>query len=268
MEAINDGMQYYALIIARVLGLLLVAPVFSAESIPLRLRVVLALFLGAALYPVTVNFLPDLPKGLLPFALLALAQAAVGVLIGFMMQAVFAAFQVAGEVISIQIGISFSEVLDPQAQVSIPVMGTLKNTIGLLLFVAVEFPMDGVHTSALLHSFRAIAISFHYVPGVMPSAQVAGGLLAYMDQAFAVMFLTALKIGIPMMGILFISSLTLGILGRAAPQMNLMVMGIQVNIIVGLIVLFVILPVIVPIMLDSFYRTFDTIGQMYKSWPK
>lgn len=250
------------------MGLLSVAPVLSAQSIPMRLRVVLALFLAAALYPVTVNYMPELPEGLMLFAMLAMAQGAVGVVIGFMIQAVFAAFQVAGEMLSIQIGISFSEVLDPQAQVSIPILGTLKNTIGLLIFVAVEFPMDGFWGTAMLHCFRALAISFQFIPALIPSPEIAGGLLATIDQAFAVMFLTALKIGIPMMGILFITSLTLGILGRAAPQMNLMVMGIQINIMVGLVVFMVIAPVIVPIMIDSFYRAFDALGQMYKAWPQ
>ncbi len=268
MDTINDGMQYYALIFARLMGLLSVAPVFSTESVPVRLRVSLALLLAAAMYPVTINYMPELPGHLVGFSLLAFGEAAVGVMIGFMIQAIFAAFQVAGEIFSIQIGISFAEVLDPQAEVSIPILGTLKNTIGMLLFVSVDFPMDGFNTTALLHMFRALAISFHYVPGGLFTPEVAGGVLAYMDQAFGIMFITALKIGVPLMGILFISSLTLGILGRAAPQMNLMVLGIQVNIIVGLVVLIIVEPVLIPIMLDSFHRAFDTLGEMYRAWPK
>ena len=67
---------------------------------------------------------------------------------------------------------------------------------------------------------------------------------------------------------MFISSLMLGLLGRAAPQMNLMNMGIQVNITVGLLVLITVLPVIVPLMRDSFASMYDVIGEMFDTWPK
>ena len=82
------------------------------------------------------------------------------------------------------------------------------------------------------------------------------------------MFLTALRIGIPMMGILFISSVMLGIMGRAAPQLNLMNMGIQINIMVGLLVMITVLPVIVPLMRDSFASMYDVLGEMFDTWPK
>lgn len=82
------------------------------------------------------------------------------------------------------------------------------------------------------------------------------------------MFLTAVRIGLPLIGILFITTLTMGLLGRAAPQMNLMVMGIQVNIAVGLIVLVTLLPVITPFMLDAFVHTYDGMAEMLRAWPK
>lgn len=256
------------LILARVAGLIFTTPVFNSQAVGYRAQMVIALMLSFVLYPIVANHLNAPPTSMGPFILEIISQVFMGTIMGFMIQLLFAAFQLAGEFFSLQMGISFSEVLDPQAQVSIPVMGTLKNLLGTLLFLAVPFEVDGIYVPAMLHLIRALTYSFVAVPTIIVDGQTAGGLLQYMDESFGVMFLTALRIGIPMMGILFISSVMLGIMGRAAPQLNLMNMGIQVNIMVGLLVLITVLPVIVPLMRDSFASMYDVIGEMFDTWPQ
>ncbi|MBI3395861.1 MAG: flagellar biosynthetic protein FliR [Spirochaetia bacterium] len=267
MEFLNDGMQKYALVFARLIGLFFTAPVFNAESVAYRHRIIMAMGVAAILYPGASAVLPVREAGFTAFSLNVMGQAAVGVIIGFMVAMIFGAFQIAGEIFSIQAGVSFSEVLDPQAQISIPIIGTLKNMIGLILFLAVDFQVDGVYAPAYLHMVRALALSFKTLPVFIISTQTAGGLLTHVDQLFGLMFVTALKIGIPIIGILFITSVALGLLSRAAPQMHLMNMGLQINIAVGLVLLFVLMPVIVPLMLDSLHYVYDSMGDMFKTWP-
>ncbi len=267
MESLGTGVQLYALIFARVMGLFFTAPVVNAASVSTTGRVALGLMVSALLYSPTVNYLPELPPNTGSFVLTVMGQALIGILIGYMITAIFASFQIAGEIFSVQVGLSFSEVLDPQSQVSAPILGTLKNTMGLLLFLTVDFQMDGVYVPAYLHMFRALAYSFHTVPALLPTGNIPGGILAFLDGVMGAMFVTALKIGIPIIGILFITSVALGILGRAAPQMNLMNMGLQINIIVGLISLAFLSPVIVPLMIDAFRLSFDRVGDMLHNWP-
>lgn len=265
---VDHDIAAFGLVMARIMGLMFTAPVISSESVGYRGRIILTILVSVVIFPIVKNYLPDWPQSsIAAYGFELLAQGFIGALIGFMMQILFAAFQLAGEFFSIQMGLSFSEVLDPQSQVSIPLMGTVKNMIGILLFLAVDFEVDGIYVPAYLHMIRAITYSFIAVPTMIVNIQTTGGLFTYIDQSFGVMFLTALKIGLPLVGILFISSVALGILGRAAPQLNLMNMGIQINISVGLIVLFIIMPVIVPLMRDSFHIAFDNIGEMLKSWP-
>ncbi|MCB1174691.1 MAG: flagellar biosynthetic protein FliR [Leptospiraceae bacterium] len=268
LESIGENIQLYGLIFVRVLGLFMTAPVLGTPSITTRLRIALTLILAAILYPGSVNYLPELAEGFWPWAMEAIAQAGIGVITGFFITIIFTSFQIIGEVLSIQMGISFSEVLDPQSQVSVPLMGTLKNAIGILLFLGVPFQMDGLSMPAFLHMIRALSWSFQFVPTLVFDVQTTGGLLAWMDQAFAFMFVTAIKIGIPMVGILFISSLTLGVLGRAAPQMNLINMGIQINIMIGLLILITLIPVITPLMQDTFVVLFEKLAQMFSEWPR
>ena len=268
MESWDINFQYFVLIFARVLGLLFSAPILSTESLGNRVRVTLALFLAIILFPVTVNYMPALPKGILSYSLVALGQVGIGIIIGFFITVIQSSFQIIGEVLSMQMGISFSTVLDPQSQLSLPLLGTLKNAIGILIFLGVPFQMDGLVLPAFLHMIRAIGFSFQFIPEIVPDIQTTGGLLNFIDEAFGIMFITALKIGIPMIGILFISSLTLGLLGRAAPQMNLINMGIQINIIVGLIVLLTLIPVITPLMIDTFSVLFERMAAMMQQWPR
>ena len=268
MSEFSTGFQYLVLIMARVMGLLFTAPVFSTESVGVRTRMVLSFFLAVVLYSAVSHYLPPLPSSPGGFALEVFGQAVIGIVIGFMVTVVLSAFQMAGEVFAVQMGLSFSEVLDPQAEVSLPVLGTLKSLIGLLLFLTVDFYVDGQYVPAYLHMLRALADSFVGVPSFVPDSYVLGGLTSYLDRGLGVMFITALKIGIPMMGILFISSVALGLMGRAAPQMNLMNMGIQFNIIIGILVLVVLSPVFIPLMLDSFHRGYEVIGEMLVTWPK
>ncbi len=248
-------------------GMVFVAPVFSAESIPYRLRMMIAFLLTAVLYPVSVNYLPPLPSSPIPYVAEAIAQAALGIVVGFLIQMIFAAFQVAGELFSIQAGVSFAEVLDPGSQTSMPIIGTLKNVIGLLLFLTVPYAIDGTDAPAYLHMIRALAFSIQKVPTMVFDTQTLGGLLSTVDQTMGVLFVTALKIGIPAAGILFIATVALGLLGRAAPQLNLMNMGVHINIMTGLTLLFVLSPVYIPIMSGSFHTIYDLIGSMLREWP-
>ncbi len=265
----TDGFWSWLLVFARTTGLLFTMPILSAEGVPYRLRGALAIFLSAVLYPVVRNYLPATSFDALPNYILEIAsQASIGIIIGFLLQIVFAAFILAGEFFSIQMGVSFSEVLDPQSQVSIPILGTLKNMIAILLFLSVDFELDGYYVPAYLHVFRALSYSFQQAPTLVLDMQTMGGLLAYVDQAFGVMFLTALRIGLPLTGILFITSVALGVAGKAAPQLNLMNMGLQINIMVGLVLLFVLMPVIVPLIRDSFQHMYDVLGEMLNTWPR
>ena len=268
MPDLSNNMQYFALVLSRVLGLFFIAPILSSQSITYRFRFILALLVSFLLYSSVVNYLPKLSSTPQEFALDIFAQFMIGAVIAFLILIVFSAFQIIGEVFSIQMGLSFSEVLDPQSQVSLPLLGILKNSIGILIFLSVPFQMDGQYMPALMHMLRALSYSFVQVPTLFLSQQIQGGILQYIDQSFGTMFITALKVGVPMIGILFISSLTLGILGKAAPQMNLISMGIQINIGVGLLLFLFLIPVVIPIMLDSFTVLYDQIGEMLQTWPK
>ena len=266
MDFLNEQVQYLGLIFARTMALFSVAPIFAGEAIPVRTRIFLAFFIAMVLYPNTVHDLQVIPENLGSYMLLLLGHAMIGIIIGLMIIILFAAFQMSGDIFAMQMGLSFSEVVDPQSNISTPIIGILKNTIATLLFLLIPFQMDGFYLPAFLHLIRVLAYSFSAIQLFTLSEATQQGVMLYLTDMVAVMFITALKIGIPMVGILFISSLTLGIFGKAAPQMNLMSMGIQANIILGIFVILFLLPVLIPLMQESFYILYDKMGTMFHEW--
>jgi flagellar biosynthetic protein FliR len=269
MEPFFKGFWVYLLILSRLIGIVLLIPVFSSENIPFRIRMSIAIFLGFIFFPLIGEYLPKIAfENFYQFFLEILCQLLIGLIISFFILVIFTAFIMVGEFFSVQMGISFSEVLDPQSEISLPLIGTLKNLIAILLFLTVDFEVDGFYLPAYLHIFRAIYFSFISVPTIHFDFQTIGGIMNYIDQSFGLMFLIALKIGLPLIGILFITSIALGIAGKASPQLNLLNMGLQINIITGMIVLIILFPVLIPLIRDSFINIFDFVGEMFYAWPK
>ena len=267
MDFLSYKIEVIGLLFARIFGLFTLIPILSSDVIQFRSRVVLAILFGVILYTSCEKFITPIPTTPISYAFEIFTQVLIGVIISFMILTIFTTFQIIGEIYSTQMGISFSEILDPQAFVSLPLLGTLKNSIGVLIFLSLPFELDNIYTTALLHSLRALAYSFQTIPTLQLTENISGGVLNQILQTFSTMFILALKLGIPIIGILFISSLTLGLLSKAAPQLNLINMGIQVNISLGLIVLIFLTPVFIPIMLDSFIVLFDQISGLLNTFP-
>lgn len=93
LAAYSDGFWSWLLVFARTTGLLFTMPILSAEGVPYRVRAILALFIAGVLYPVVRNFLPATSFDAMPLYILEIAsQAFIGVMIGYLLQIVFAAF--------------------------------------------------------------------------------------------------------------------------------------------------------------------------------
>jgi len=126
MEVFAAKFQLFVLLLARLLALFSVSPFFGGASVAFIYRMGLALLIALLVTPV-VNVSPEFGKLIQTkyFTLLA-EQVFMGFFIGFSVQFLFAAFQMAGEIVSVQMGFGISEVFDPVSQVSLPLLGTIK----------------------------------------------------------------------------------------------------------------------------------------------
>ena len=250
--------QIFLLVMVRLNAMIVIAPFFSSGVIPFRLKALLSFFLSLTIFPIVFAGGFTLPGNMGEYALLVFGNAVIGIYIGFLVSVIFAAFQLSGQFFAVQIGFGINEVIDPLGQISVPLVGQMKNLFGLLVFLAI----NGHHVM-----LNAICRSFDLAPALSFHKAAAGGLLKYLMYSFSGMFIVALKIALPVVGTIFLVSVTMGVLAKAAPQMNIMMLGFPFKIVVAFAVLLLISPMIIRIMQVSLERVFKLITGILYHWP-
>jgi flagellar biosynthesis protein FliR len=212
----------FVIVLLRISGLMLFAPLFSSQTIPMMIR--------AAFVLVTALILaPSLPLSAVPAELslsvvagLVASEILSGVLLGFAASCVFAGLQYAGQIISFQLGFALINQIDPQTNVESPVFSFIQNYVGLLFFMLI----NGHHWFLL-----AVNQSFTTLPvgGVHLQLPVIEHLVALSSQIFVI----GLRIAGPVIAVAAITDIILGIIGRAAPQIQILIVGMPLKLLVG-----------------------------------
>lgn len=227
--------------LARILGLIASAPLFSNRAAPQRVRLAAALVVTFALVPVLPP-MPATPAGSWLGLAILVEQSLIGLLMGFTLRLAFAAIDIAGELVGFQMSLSFATFYDPQAGGQTPVLAEFLGLLALLLFLA----LDG-H----LLTLQALAESFRLLP-VRPTPFALAGigeLLAWSS----VLFSAGLLLALPMITALLIANLAMGVLARVAPQLNIFAVGFPVTLFAG----FGVLLFAIPYLGAAFERLFD-----------
>jgi flagellar biosynthetic protein FliR len=234
----------FLLIAARVLALVETAPLLSGDGVPQVAKIGLAGFAAAAVFPSVQAAGYPIPADGAAYALLIVGEAMIGVIMGFFLTTLFSAFSMAGQFYSLQIGFGASETYDPLSEVEIPVMGQFLNLIAMFVFVATEgfqkLFIIGVQGS--FKAMRAADLVTRRTDIVQLLSKEVGGL-----------FVQSLILSLPVLGTLFIITVALGLLSKAAPQMNLLTEGFPIS----LIVTFLIMLSALPLMMEAFSRLIE-----------
>ena len=221
----------WLLVLARVAGLVLAAPVLGHLLVPVRVRVALAAILAAALVPAVgaAPFTP--PADLWSLGAMLAAESALGVLLGLVAQFIFAGVQLGGQLVGIQMGFGIANLIDPQSHAQVTIIAQWQQLLTLLAFLV----LDAHHLliRALLESFRTAP------PGAVGLA--AAGVGGAVGMAGDIFVLGA-RIAAPLLVVLLLTNGALGVLARTIPQLNVFVVGFPVNVGVGLLVLGASLP--------------------------
>lgn len=220
----------------RILALFSSAPIFYHKAIPKRLKVALAVI-------ITFILAPTLPAATGEPGYLLVQQLLVGLSIGLGLQLMFAAFTIAGDLLGLQMGLSFASFIDPQNSTHTPLIGSFLTLIATLVFLA----MNG-H----LMIIAGIAESFHVLPvGTNATAAADWHALALLG---AEMFRVGLHLALPVLATMLILNLALGVLARAAPQLNIFAVGFPATILIGLAAFALIMPMTGPFIETALQR--------------
>jgi flagellar biosynthetic protein FliR len=224
----------FTIVLFRTASVLFFSPVFNQTGLPLQAKIGLALVIALVIFPTVSNSQQMLPDGVLPFVLLVFKEIAIGFVIGYGATLTFGAFVVAGDLISGEMGLQMAQMVDPLLGGHINPISQLLQMLGLILFLA----LDGHHwiINALVLSYKTVPIT-----GFFESGMTMGKIM----QLFQGLFISAIKIAAPIMIILFLVVIVAGLIGKAIPEINIMMLVFPMKIMIGFIVLGITFPFIV-----------------------
>lgn len=256
----------FFLIFVRIFAMLSIAPLFSSGSLPSLARVGLCFLVSILVLPgidsAEITSLTPVPISPFPISGLALTdlglkylfllvgEAFIGIIQGFFFQLIAATFQTAGQFFSTQMGFGASAVFDPLAQEEVPLMGQFFNLAAMLLFLLID-GFQKLFFTGVIVSFQAVRAADLVRARDSFMGVFAGGL--------SVLFRQGLSIAFPIFGTLFLVSVTMGLLAKAAPQMNLLILGFPLAILVAFIILMLILPTLMNTFVAIFENLFSTL---------
>jgi flagellar biosynthesis protein FliR len=222
----------------RVGSCLMVAPVFSSQSVPARIRIVLAGAIAMILAPM-ISIPPQLSAFSLEGLVVTAQQVVIGIALGFCLQLVFDGITLGGQLIANSMGLSYAMSVDPIRGVGTTALGELYTIFVTLVFLALDGHLRLIEV--LVDGFRTLPIGgTGFDAASLWQVVIWGGTL----------FSGALSIALPGITALLIVNLAFGMVSRAAPSLNLMSVGFPVILVFGLLVLVV----SVPQLLSAFER--------------
>lgn len=218
----------------RILAFISAEPVLGNRTVPLRAKVLLALMLAIVIAP-TLPPPPAVDPASAAGLLILAQQVIIGVAMGFTARIVVASAEMAGQLAGLQVGLGFAVFFDPQGSGQTPIVAQFYGLIAILTLLA----MDGHHLllTALAESFRSLPVSLDPIapPGLRVVVEWGGEI-----------FRVGLMMSLPVVGSLLVANVALGVLTRAAPQLNIFAVGFPVTLALGFMMFYLSLPLVVP----------------------
>jgi len=238
----------------RVLALISTAPIFGERVISKRVKIGLA-------FMITWIVAPSIPASDVPiFSVagfwVALQQILIGIALGFTMQFAFAAVRTAGEIIGLQMGLSFATFFDPGSKLNMPVLARFMDMLAMLLFLSLNGHLWMI--SMLVDTFYTLPINGDPLnSNAFFALAKSGGLI----------FLNGLMLALPLVTLLLTLNLALGLLNRMSPQLSVFVIGFPLTLSIGMVVIIALMPLIAPFCEHLFSEIFSLLSDILGEIP-
>lgn len=236
------------LIFARVGSALMLLPGFGEFYVLQRYRLLLGLFIAALLTPVLAPMLPAMPAKAFDLVAIVGAEATIGLFLGLVSRILLSALDIAGTIVSFQLGLSAAQIFNPTAAAPGTLTGTLYSVLGVLLIFVTD--LHHLLLRALVDSYAVFA------PGVLPPP---GDLSDMIARSVAGAFLIGMELAAPfiLLGLLFY--IAIGIVGRLVPQLQILFVTLPLQILGGFLALGMVLAASMEWFLEAFARQFAAL---------
>ena len=218
-------------ILIRISWIFITTPFLGSKALPVKTKIGFALILAFIIYPFLKDEILYLPDSLLIFSLVIFKELIIGFVIGFSLRLVFSGIQLAGQLVGFQMGFAIVNVFDPIAGGQVSIISKWQFLFAILIFLSLDIHHLLIY--ALMDSFFLIPIcKVNFSSSLSKEILNMGGAV----------FTSAIKIGAPIIAILFFTSICLGLIARTVPQINIFIVGFPIKIAIGLIGLGISLP--------------------------
>ncbi len=230
LDSVLMGYFVFGLVLVRMSGFMLSAQFFSSQLISLKAKVGFVIFLAIVCFP-TASATFVWPEGKVLNApdiiLLAVEEVAIGLVIGLLSTVIFDGLQLAGQIASQQIGFAMANVVDPLSNLNVSIIGMLWSQIAALVFLLLN-----LH----LYLIWLLDRTFEYISiGTLAFNPFLLACLEGLEDQTQNLFIFGLQVSMPIIVITLLSNVIIGFITRTMPQMNIMVFGMPLRIVLGLL---------------------------------
>ncbi len=208
----------FTLVLVRVSGLVVTAPIYGGTEVPARVRALLAFSLAVLIFPSQWSATAPDPVGLVDYALIIGAELLIGLALGLGVTIFFSGIQLAGETIGRVGGLMVADVFDPTLESNVPLLSRFLFLVAMAVFVCI-----GGHRmvmAGLLDTFQTIPLG-----SGAPAGSIGEALLMLLAQSFSL----AVRAALPVVTALLLATVVMGLIGRTLPQLNVLVVGFSLN---------------------------------------
>lgn len=244
----------FVLILLRCSALIVSLPFFNSQNIPNLAKAGFVLSLAIVLNGVVPVDVERFPTTTWNFALMAAAEVIIGAIIGLSVNLLLTSVRIMGQLTGFQMGFAVANVIDPMSGGQISVLAQLS----FLMAILVLFTVNGHHWF-----FKALADSFTMLP--IGKVAMTKSLFDQIIHISGQMFSLAIQLGAPIIGALLFTQVSLGILAKTVPQMNILMVGFPITITVGLIFLSLTMLVMIPMLTKIFSNLGPVLAGLLKA---
>ena len=212
------GFLLFTLVLTRMSGLVMTAPIYGTQEVPAQVRALLAFALALLITPSQLGTTITYPGNLLNYLVLVGAELLIGASLGIGIVILFSGIQLAGQLIGRTSGMMLAEVFDPSSGESVPQFARLFHLVAMAIFVCIgghRIVMGG-----LLDTFATIPPGHAAVPVTMAETMVV-----LLTQSFVL----GIRAAAPVIAALLLSTLVMGLISRTLPQLNILAVGFGMN---------------------------------------
>lgn len=244
--------QLFLLILVRVTGLFVISPIFGRNNLPTIMKIGLSITVALILLPLKINSFYLEIDNIRTLMFWSISEFLIGIIIGLIAFIYFSIVYLAGTIVDIQMGFGMVNIMDPQTNAQMPLMGGFYNILITLVFLTI----NGHHQMirSLIYSYEILPIGFNI--------SVSESLINYLIKIFTDTFILAFQLSAPILIAIFLANVILGILARTMPQMNIFIVGLPLKIAIGIIIILLSLRFFIPYSESLFDKMFQSIYEL------